>query len=201
MSENVELNAAAPRSSKSLSLLRTIGEFLRLTLIAAAIAVPIRYFVAQPFIVNGASMEPNFHDQQYLVIDELTYFFREPQRGEVVVFHYPLNPRQYFIKRIIGLPGETVEVRTDGVSVFNALHPDGLTLEEPYLPAGLEMRVLRRFELGEREYVVLGDNRPESSDSRAWGPLPRELITGRAVFRAWPLSQFGILEQYVIPNP
>lgn len=174
---------------------------MRLTLIAAAIAVPIRYFVAQPFIVNGASMEPNFHDQQYLVIDELTYFFREPQRGEVVVFHYPLNPRQYFIKRVIGLPGETVEIRADGVSVSNALHPDGFRIEEPYLPVGLEMRVLRRFELGEREYVVLGDNRPESSDSRAWGSLPRELITGRAVFRAWPFSQFGILEQHVIPNP
>lgn len=175
--------------------LRTLGEFLRLVLIAAAIAVPIRYFIAQPFIVRGASMEPSFFSREYLVIDELSYFFRMPRRGEVVVFRYPLNPREYFIKRVIGLPGETIEVRSDAVYVFDAEHQDGFRLSEPYLADGLPLRGTIRFTLGEGEYVVLGDNRAASSDSRAWGALERRLITGRAVFRAWPVSRIGLLPQ------
>ncbi|MDP3727341.1 MAG: signal peptidase I [bacterium] len=179
-------------------LLRTFGEFLRLAVIAAAIALPIRYFVAQPFIVRGASMEPNFHDREYLVIDELSYFFRPPQRGEVVVFRYPLDPREYFIKRVIGLPGETVEVQENTVSITNAEHPEGFPLTEPYLPAGLSFRGNVRFSLGGEEYVVLGDNRAASSDSRSWGVLERKFITGRAVFRAWPIARAGILPE---PSP
>jgi len=168
---------------------------LRLTLIAAAIAIPIRYFIAQPFIVRGPSMEPNYYDREYLVIDELSYFFREPQRGEVIVFHYPLNTREYFIKRIIGLPGETVEVKADGIYVTNSQHPDGFRLGEPYLaPDGLT-RSSVRFGLGPNEYVVLGDNRAKSSDSRSWGALGRKFITGRAIFRAWPIQRFGLLPQ------
>lgn len=180
------------------SLLRHLGEFLRLALIAAAIALPIRYFIAQPFIVRGASMEPNFYDREYLVIDELSYFLREPQRGEVVVFRYPLSPREYFIKRVIGLPGETVEVQNSAVTVFNTEHPDGFRLTEPYLPSDLQFRGTIRFTLEESEYVVLGDNRPQSSDSRSWGALERRFITGRAVFRAWPVQRFGVLPQAVI---
>lgn len=168
---------------------------MRLALIAAAIALPIRYFIAQPFIVRGASMEPNFHEREYLVIDELSYFFREPERGEVVVFHYPLNPREYFIKRIIGLPEETVEIKDNGVFITSREHPDGLKLEESYLPAGLETRGGVRFSLGSGEYVVLGDNRLFSSDSRSWGVLDRKFITGRAVFRAFPFSRLGVVSQ------
>ena len=181
-------------ATPSRSLLRTFGEFLRLALVAAAIALPIRYFVAQPFIVRGASMEPNFHDQEYLVVDELSYFFREPARGEVVVFRYPMNPREYFIKRVIGLPGETVEVRDGGVWVSSEDAPEAVRLNEPYLPEGLSMRGEVRFTLQQDEYVVLGDNREFSSDSRNWGVLERKYITGRAVFRAWPVSKFGVLE-------
>lgn len=176
-------------------LLRTFGEFLRLAIIAAAIALPIRYFVAQPFIVRGASMEPNFHDREYLVIDELSYFFRPPQRGEVVVFRYPLNPREYFIKRVIGLPGETVEIREDTVYITNAERPEGFRLAEPYLPSGLSFRGNVRFSLGSEEYVVLGDNRPASSDSRSWGTLERKFITGRALLRAWPPARAGVLAE------
>lgn len=175
--------------------LRTLGEFLRLAIIAAAIALPIRYFIAQPFIVRGASMEPNFHDREYLVIDELSYFFRPPKRGEVVVFRYPLSPQEYFIKRVVGLPGEIVEVRSSEVYLFNDEHPDGFRLEESYLPKDLEFRGNVRFTLEDGEYVVLGDNRPASSDSRNWGTLERKLITGRAVFRAWPIAKLGFLSQ------
>src|SRR3989344_4096591 len=114
------------------TLRRTVGEFLRLAVIAAAIALPIRYFIAQPFVVDGASMHPNFYDGQYLVVDELTYFLRPPERGEVVVFRYPRNPRTHFIKRIIGLPGETVEIREGDVYITNAEYPESFRLEEPY---------------------------------------------------------------------
>ena len=166
---------------------------MRLALIAAAIAIPIRYFVAQPFIVRGASMEPNFYDLDYLVIDELTYFFRTPERGEIVVFHYPLNPAEYFIKRVVGLPGEIVQVRENGVTIKNTEHPDGFRLDESYLPKNLPMRLSGTFTLGANEYVVLGDNRPFSSDSRSWGALDRKYITGRVVFRAWPPGEFGFI--------
>ena len=140
-------------------------------------------------------MEPNFHDQEYLVIDEFSYFLREPARGEVVVFRYPLNPREYFIKRVIGLPGETMEIRDGGVWVSSESSPEARRLEEPYLPEGLPLRGAVRFTLGTDEYVVLGDNREFSSDSRNWGVLERKYITGRAVLRAGPISRLGVLSQ------
>lgn len=176
------------------SFLRSAGEFLRLLLIAAAIALPVRYFIAQPFIVRGESMEPNFHEKEYLVIDELSYYFREPARGEVVVFHYPLDPKEYFIKRVIGLPGETVEFRNNAVFIINGQHPDGFKLDEPYLLTNLETRSSSRFTLGANEYVVLGDNRPYSSDSRSWGVLNRKFMTGRALLRVLPPQKFSIIK-------
>jgi len=176
------------------SFLRTLGEFLRLALIAAAIALPIRYFIAQPFIVRGASMEPNFHEREYLVIDELSYFLREPKRGEVIVFRYPANPKEYFIKRVIGLPGETVEVKGGAVFINNSQNPEGFRLEERYLPSGLETRGSERFQLKVGEYVVLGDNRPSSSDSRSWGILEKKFITGRALLRVFPPRRFGMIK-------
>lgn len=181
-----------PRPERS-AVLRVLGEFLRLVLIASAIALPIRYFIAQPFIVRGESMEPNFSDGQYLVINELAYFFRPPQRGEVVVFRYPLNPREYFIKRVVGLPGETVDVKNGDVYISNAEHPQGFKLEESYLPQNLPTRGSEHFALGQGEYVVLGDNRPFSSDSRSWGVLERKFITGFVAFRAWPPGAVGSL--------
>ena len=113
----------------------------------------------------------------------------------MVVFRYPLNPREYFIKRVIGLPGETVEVRDGGVWVFREAAPEAVRLDEPYLPAGLSMRGEVRFTLQQDEYVVLGDNREFSSDSRNWGGLERKYITGRAGFRAWPVARLGALPQ------
>ena len=192
---NGESMTPSPAPSSRGTFLRTIGEFLRLALIAAAIAIPIRYFVAQPFIVRGASMEPNFYDLDYLVVDELSYYFRMPERGEVVVLHYPLNPSEYFIKRIIGLPGETVTVDANGVTIINQEYPKGVRLDEPYLPKGLPEGANGRFTLGQNEYVVLGDNRPFSSDSRVWGELDKKYITGRVIIRAWPLQEFGIIKK------
>jgi signal peptidase I len=173
-----------------------LWEIAKVIGISLILAFSIRYFIAQPFIVRGASMEPSFEDQEYLVIDEVTFYFREPERGEVVVFRYPRDPRQFFIKRIIGLPGEKIEITGGRVKIFNDQNKKGFVLEEPYLdPPGRLTRPDLSTTLGRDEYFVLGDNRDFSSDSRIWGVLKRKLITGRAVFRAWPVERLGILER------
>jgi len=167
-------------------------EILRVLLISAAIILPIRYFIAQPFVVRGASMEPNFADRDYLIIDEASYYFREPLRGETVVFRYPRDPRQFFIKRIIGLPGERVKIEKGNVMIFNAQYPEGFTLQEQYLdPPGRSTHPEMEAKLGKDEYFVLGDNRDSSSDSRLWGVLTEDNVVGRALFRAWPVARFG----------
>lgn len=171
-------------------------DIIRVLLVSLAIVIPVRYFVAQPFIVRGASMEPNFEDRQYLIIDELSYFFRAPARHEVVVFHYPRDPSQFFIKRIIGLPGERIQIREGRITIFNDAHKDGLALREPYLvPEGKATHPDMMVTLSGNDYFVLGDNRDFSSDSRFWGPLDKKLVVGRALFRAYPLSKLGIVSQ------
>lgn len=166
-------------------------EYVKTVVIAIAIVIPVRMFIAQPFIVEGASMEPNFHGGDYLIIDELSYQFREPMRGDVIVFRYPLNPRNFFIKRIVGLPGEEVEIRNGSVFI------DGVSgrLGEPYLPPDLPTIPDSRVLLEPDQYFVLGDNRAHSSDSRVWGTLPRENVTGRALVRLWPITQMDLLWQ------
>jgi len=171
-----------------------VKEFVKFLVIASAIALPVRYFVAQPFIVRGASMRPNFENSEYLIIDELSYFFREPERGEVVVFRYPFDPRQYFIKRIVGLPGEVVEIKDGKVMIRKAGEEKGQALEELYLAEDLKTEGNSAATLGPGDYFVLGDNRVQSSDGRIWGALPGRLIIGRAVFRAWPVSRAGLVK-------
>lgn len=164
----------------------------RTLLIALAIVLPVRFFIAQPFIVRGASMEPNFKDGEYLVVDELSYRFHEPARGDVIVFRYPNDPRQFFIKRIVGLPGETVSVKNGGVTVTTA---DGeeKALEEAYIDESVKTFLDTTMKLKEDEYFVLGDNRPQSSDSRVWGILPAENVIGKAIVRLLPPSRISIL--------
>jgi signal peptidase I len=166
-----------------------LWETLKIVVIALVIVVPIRYFLFQPFFVKGASMEPNFEDNQYLIIDEISYRFREPQRGEIVVFKYPHDPSQRYIKRIVGLPGEIVEIKEEQVLI------SGQVLDESsYLPEGTSTPGLTKITLTENEYFVLGDNRLHSSDSRSWGPLPKENIVGRAYLRAWPFDTLAKFE-------
>ena len=184
-----------PKLSPRSGLLRETWEILKILIISVVIVLPIRYFVVQPFIVRGASMEPTFEDRQYLIIDEISYYFRKPHRGEVVIFRYPRDPSQFFIKRIIGLPGERVEIQGGRVMIFNALHPEGALMEEMYLsPPNRPTHPHLSISLDADEYFVLGDNRDSSSDSRVWGPLPDKLIIGRVVFRVLPLNQFGVVE-------
>ncbi len=173
-----------------------VWELVRVLLISLVIVLPIRYFIVQPFIVRGASMESAFEDGEYLIVDELSYYFREPARGDAVIFRYPQDPRQFFIKRIIGLPGERIEIQNGRVRVSRRDEASrGFVLEEPYLPAfhkGTFPDI--DAELADNEYFMLGDNRSASSDSRFWGALKRELIVGRALFRAWPIARFGLIE-------
>lgn len=171
-------------------------EIVRILLISLAIVVPIRYFIAQPFVVRGASMEPNFMDQEYLVVDEISYYFRAPERGEAIIFRYPRDRKEFFIKRIIGLPGEEVTIQKGRVMIANAAYPEGFTLEEPYLDPVLKTYPDIQRTLGSDEYFMLGDNRNASSDSRVWGALPRKLIVGRAFWSAWPPQTFGRIPEY-----
>ncbi len=167
-------------------------EIIRFTLIALLIVVPIRIFIAQPFIVQGASMDPTFETGQYLIVDQLTYRFDTPQRGDVVVFRYPKDTSKFFIKRVIGLPGDSITIDRTTVTIKNADHPEGFTLEEPYVQ---EMRpdAVMEETLGEHEYFVMGDNRNASSDSRVWGVLRDNLIIGRALVRLLPITKTDIL--------
>ena len=169
-------------------------------LIVLLFVVPIRLFVAQPFIVNGSSMEPTFATGQYLIIDELTYRFGRPERGDVIVFNFPDDPKKFFIKRIIGLPGETVAIQNGHVVITNAEHPDGIILQEPYLPTNTQLSESLSVTLGDHDYFVMGDNRNASFDSRAWGPLDQNLIVGRALLRLFPIQAIDVLPgDYVFP--
>ena len=169
-----------------------VWETIKVVVISLAIILPIRFFVVQPFYVKGASMEPNFYDHEYLIIDELTYRFRDPFRGEIVVFKYPRDPSQYFIKRVIGLPGETVEVTGGNVIIYNTEHPNGVVVEEDYLDESTTGKV--RVTLGEDEYYVFGDNRDSSLDSRSFGPITRDDVIGRVWVRGLPVSRIGTFD-------
>ena len=163
-----------------------IWEIAKIVIVALIIVIPIRYLIFQPFFVKGQSMEPNFENGDYLIVDEISYRLRDPQRGEVVVFKYPNDVSQRYIKRIIGLPGETVAVENGKVEIFNK-EGDKVLNESEYLSSHVFTPGNVRVTLGENEYFVLGDNRPSSSDSRRWGTLPREDIIGRVFLRAFPL--------------
>jgi signal peptidase I len=159
-------------------------EFFKLIILVVFVVIPFRIFVAQPFIVEGASMDPTFHTGQYLIVDELTYHFKTPQRGSVLIFKYPQNPSKYFVKRVIGLPGEIVTIKDGKVMITSNTHPDGFTLDEPYvkLPKSDDLT----YTLGQGEYFVMGDNRIASADSRLWGPVPEKNIIGRPIISFWP---------------
>lgn len=178
-------------------------ELFNFALIVIFIVLPIRLFVAQPFIVVGSSMEPTFIDNDYLIVDELTYKLEPPQRGDVVVFKYdesygtsetmtdPNNAgSKYFIKRVIGLPGETVDIHDGKVTIINAKNPKGFVLDETYVKE-LPTNTLT-VTLDKDHYFVMGDNREVSFDSRSWGPLPKDKIVGKVAARLLPVSKAGI---------
>lgn len=169
-----------------------ILEMVKVAVLAGITIALIRYYLFKPFYVKGASMEPNFHEKEYLIIDELSYRFREPVRGEVIVFRYPEDPKEYFLKRIIGLSGETLKITEGKIYIYNTENPEGFELKENYLPDDLITEGDKIFKIGENQVYVLGDNRPNSFDSRRFGPIDRSLVVGRAWLRGWPLNKLTI---------
>lgn len=139
-------------------------------------------------------MEPNFQTGEYLLIDELSYDFRDAKRGEVIVFHYPLDTSKYYIKRVIGLPNETIEIKNGKITIYNSSSQNGFLVVENYIPSNFTTEGDIKKKLGKDEYFVLGDNRPYSSDSRRWGVLPKSDIVGRAWIRAWPIAKTAVFE-------
>lgn len=174
-----------PQSSAKLFFL----ELFKLALLAVITIFLVRYFLFKPFYVRGASMEPNFFDKEYLIIDELTYRLKEPQRGDIVVFKSPMNKKEYFLKRVIGLPGETVKIRDGQVMIYNEEMPDGFVLKESYLAAGLKTLPDASAALGDNKFFVLGDNRFSSLDSRMVGPIDGSTLIGRVILRGWPFDR------------
>lgn len=144
-------------------------------------------------------MEPNFYDHEYLIIDELGYRFHDPIRGQIVVFHYPKDPTQFFIKRVIGLPGETVEIANGKIKIYNDAHPNGVVLEEPYLERETNSPP-QTVTLKPQEYFVMGDNRPSSLDSRIFGPVSRSLIVGRVWLRGLPVDRWTVFHTPTYPQ-
>lgn len=179
---------------KAKRIAKSLWETAQTVIIALLVALAIRYYVAQPFLVSGASMEPDFHNGNFLIVDEISYRFNEPARGDVIVFKYPGDRSEYFIKRIIGLPGEQLTV-TDNTVRITMQNGSSTVLLEPYIKPDLRGNQNKEVSLGEKEYFVMGDNRGNSFDSRNWGPLSRNDITGIVRLRVFPFSQFGIINQ------
>ena len=160
-------------------------EILKIVVLALVIVIPIRYFVFQPFIVKGISMEPNFHNGDYLIVDEFSYYFKLPQRGEVIVFSYPKNPSEKFIKRVIGLPEEKIELKNEKIIITDQSGKEIVLYELDYLNSSNYLGN-KEFVLSKEEYFVLGDNRLHSFDSRNWGTLSKDYIIGKVALRAFP---------------
>jgi len=196
MAEEIKENSPVQKGGNK--YLSFVWELVKVAVIAFVIVAPIRYFLFQPFIVSGASMAPNFATGDYLIIDEISYRFSAPQRGDVVVFDAGFIENykgQKFIKRVIGLPGETVEVVNGKVEVTK----DGtkIALSEKYLPSDLETQGDIKITLEQNQYFVLGDNRAYSYDSRMWGVLDKKEIIGKAALRLLPITEISTISRPV----
>jgi len=158
-------------------------EIIKIVILALLIVIPIRYFIFQPFVVKGNSMEPNFHEGDYLIVDEISYRFNEPKRGDVIVFYYPRDTSQRFIKRVIGLPGETVKIEQGKINIIDGVQDRILNESEYALKESYTDNLT--LALNENEYFVLGDNRAASFDSRKWGALSRNYVIGKVILKTW----------------
>ncbi len=171
--------------------LLNIWDLVKFIALALIIVIPIRTYIAQPFIVSGESMVPTFQDGQYLIVDEISYRMGHVNRGDVVIFKYPLDTSRYFIKRIIGLPGEQIEISGKSVKITNKEKPLGFTLSEPYINE--DFITNEKYNTGPDEYFVMGDNRNRSADSRSWGVVNKKFLIGRAYLRLLPFNSIDYL--------
>ena len=178
-----------------------IFDFLQSIVVVMAIMVMVYLFVMSPQEIKGASMEPSFIDGEYILTNKILYKIKDPKRGDVVIFKSPGNPDIDYIKRIIGLPGDTVMLRND------TMYVNGTEVEEPYLSPGITifggsyLDENQEIVVPEGEYFVMGDNRPHSADSREFGTIPKEDFIGKAILRYWPFSKLGVVPQpnYSVP--
>jgi signal peptidase I len=180
-----------PKTAEPGSKSSSFWELVRYGIIALIIVIPFRIFVAQPYVVEGSSMDPTFKTGDYLIVDQLSKRFEVPKRESVVIIRYPKNPSEFFIKRLIGFPGETVKITNGAVSIYNDSTGQTIELSQPYVVYGKNENITAK--LGPNEYFVMGDNRAGSSDSRAWGPVPQKYIIGVPVLRLLPLNEIGVL--------
>lgn len=209
MDSSRQENLPAPEKNNYYGVGGFLLELIKIVFWAFLIIAPVRIFLFQPFFVQGASMEPTFENNQYLIINEFGYKktevgvpgknffsvepFKELNRSDVIVFRYPKNRSQFFIKRIIGLPGEKIEVKNNLITIYNSENPDGFILDETiYLPESTRTSGDLVLKLGKDEYFVMGDNRMFSSDSRYWGPVGSSDIIGKVLLRAWPLNNMAV---------
>jgi signal peptidase I len=186
---NPNLTQAAP-DNQTKTKSSSFWEFVRYAILAMIIVIPFRIYIAQPYIVEGSSMEPTFKSGDYLIVDQISKRFEEPERETVVIIRYPKNPSLFFIKRLIAFPGETVEIKKGVVTIYNDQNKDGIALSEPYVVFAKQDDFSTK--LGPDEYFVMGDNRAGSSDSRIWGPVPKKYIIGRPIIRLLPLNEIGV---------
>ncbi len=180
-----------PTPSLSPTWKHIVKEIFIFVAIAGGIVLPFRMFIAEPYIVNGSSMDPTFINGDYLIVDKLSYEIGNPKRNSVVVFKFPTETSRNLIKRIIGLPGDTVTMNDKVITITNTENPEGFTLDQ----RDIKNFTTEHFSitLKENEYFVMGDNRGVSYDSRSWGILPRSDILGRPVVRLWPVNKISIL--------
>lgn len=199
-----ELNNLEVENNPTKDFMYFVFDLLKTGVVVFIIAFCLRYFAVQPFIVDGESMMPDYVNNEYLLAEKVSYLIGQPQRGDVVVFRYPGNPNVSYIKRIIGLPGETVEIANNIVTIINSNHPDGTKINETYLLSTTltltnDPGVFKKT-LSTDEYFVMGDNRQHSSDSREWGILPKANIIGRAWFTIVPSEKFGVQKRITYPE-
>ncbi len=189
-------------------LFEFVWETAKVVVLSLVIILPVRYYLIQPFFVKGASMVPNFHDKEYILVDKWTYRLGRPERGDVIVFKYPSNPKEYFIKRIIGLPGESVLAGNNKVIVYNDRYPQGFVLNEKgYLPdtnptycGSNTVYCGQKVTLKADEYFMMGDNREHSSDGRFFGPVNKsQFFSGMAWLRLWPFNEVGFIPRTQYP--
>lgn len=185
-SELIEQEKTESKNGAVLSAFKSFFNFLKTVVLVVAIALVIRVFIVQPFVVEGQSMEPTFNNADYLITEKVSYRFHNPQRGEIVIFHPPDSPSVNYIKRVIGLPGETVETKDNNVLI------NGQKLTENYLFSAEDLKAVskdgQKLVLGQDQYFVMGDNRNHSRDSREIGAITKEEIVSRVWFRLLPIS-------------
>lgn len=186
-----KINENVPSTSKLKEFMKNGWDLIKFAVIALAIVIPVRMWIAQPFVVSGESMSPTFENGQYLIVDEISYILGNVNRGDVVIFHYPEDPSRFFIKRIIGLPNEKIIISDSKITIVNKKHPEGMVLDEPYIKENTFTG--GEYTTKDGQYFVMGDNRNRSLDSRSWGILPSKLMVGRAYLRLLPLKEVSYL--------